>query len=311
MRIVFLAAAALLYTACTHSPAPPVAPAASNIQSSPDTSHAAHAAPITEPTKVADIQQVNPSVAPQKTAPAKLQKVVPEQAQPVMPIATPATPTAPLPLPPDHQPWSELLQRHVDVAGKVDYKGFKSEAASLNAYCDSLAAHPPAENWTRQEVLAYWLNAYNAFTIKLIVDNYPIKSILRLDGGKTWDVRRIRLGDKRYSLNQIENEIIRPQFQEPRIHFALNCAARSCPPLYNRAFEANQLETQLQIRTRLFLNNKNYNSVTSDNLRLSKIFDWYSKDFGSITSFIQPFVDISINPKASISFNEYDWDLND
>ncbi|MBK8705831.1 MAG: DUF547 domain-containing protein [Saprospiraceae bacterium] len=105
--------------------------------------------------------------------------------------------------------------------------------------------------------MAFWINVYNVFTIKLIADNYPLKSIMNLDGGKTWDVERIKIGGELYSLNQIENEIIRPQFKDPRIHFALNCAAKSCPPLYDKAYLPSQLDQQLDERTRSFVNSTN------------------------------------------------------
>ena len=311
MRILFLAGILLFYTACTQTPAPP----ASSISTSPDTASTVTAAPAAVLPEATEPQRVSPGPTPPAPVKPRPIRSKAEQAATTTVIPNgpaPAPPAAPpLPTPPDHRPWTELLQRHVDAAGKVNYKGFKSEMPMLLAYCDSLAAHPPADNWSRNERLTYWINAYNAFTVRLIADNYPLKSILQLDGGKTWDVRRIRLGDKRYSLNQIENEIIRPQFQEPRIHFALNCAARSCPPLFNRAFEADQLENQLQTRTRLFLNNKSYNIIESGKLRLSKIFDWYSKEFGDIPAFIQPFTSTTLNPKASVAFNEYDWDLNE
>ena len=313
MRILFLAGTIVLFTACTQAPAPP-APIPSSIATIPDTARTAPAAVVPE---TAEMQRVSSGTTPSAPAVAKARPTQSSAVQATTTTTISAAPTPapavapPVPTPPDHRPWSELLQRHVDAAGKVNYKGFKHDMPMLLAYCDSLVAHPPSDNWSRNERLSYWINAYNAFTVRLIVDNYPLKSILQLDGGKTWDVRRIRLGDKRYSLNQIENEIIRPQFQEPRIHFALNCAARSCPPLFNRAFEADQLEAQLQTRTSLFLNNKDFNNIQSGKLRLSKIFDWYSKDFSDLRAFLQPYLSLTINPNASISFNEYDWDLNE
>ena len=87
-----------------------------------------------------------------------------------------------------------------------------------------------------QKKMAYWINVYNAFTIKMIVDNYPVSSITKLHGGKPWDVKWIELGEKKYSLNEIEHNILRPQFKDARIHFAVNCAAQSCPPILNKAW---------------------------------------------------------------------------
>ena len=155
-----------------------------------------------------------------------------------------------------HEGWNALLQKHVSENGVVDYKGFKADKADLDAYLEALSENVPTKETARDEALAYWINAYNAFTVDLITRNYPTKSILRFDNGKTWDVKRIKLGGEKYSLNQIENEIIRPQFKEPRIHFAVNCAAQSCPPLANEAFTASNLEQLLDARARAFINNK-------------------------------------------------------
>jgi hypothetical protein len=167
------------------------------------------------------------------------------------------------------------------------------------------------ELWSRVEKIAYWINAYNAFTIKLILDNYPTKSILNFDGGKTWDVRRIRLNDKKYSLNNIENDILRPQFKDPRIHFAINCAARSCPPLWNHAFTPENLSAALEARTSAFINDKKYNTLASTRAQISKIFDWYRTDFGDLKKFLNKYSDTKLKNTAAVEFNEYNWDLND
>ena len=216
-----------------------------------------------------------------------------------------------LPAPGLHNVWNKLLGKYVSATGKVNYKGFKSERPALAAYLQSLAANPPADAWSRAEKMAYWINAYNAFTIDLILDNYPVSSILKLDGGKTWDVKRITLGGKKYGLNQIENEILRPQFKDPRIHFALNCAAQSCPPLYNKAYTAKNLERALEQRTRQFINDIKYNSLTSAKASVSKIFEWYAVDFGDLKSFLNQYAAVKLNDNATIVFGEYDWDLNE
>jgi len=210
-----------------------------------------------------------------------------------------------------HAGWDSLLQQYVSETGQVNYKGLKASPDALAAYCRSLAENTPQENWSRDEKLAYWINAYNAFTMKLIVDNYPTASILRFDGGKTWDVKRISLGGKKYSLNQIENEIIRPQFKEPRIHFAINCAAKSCPPLYNRAFTAENLEGNLEGRAKLFINNSRYNTISATKASVSKIFDWYGADFGDLKKYLNRYAATPLRPSATVIFNDYDWDLNE
>lgn len=232
---------------------------------------------------------------------------------PVAPTEISASaPTNPeLPAPGLHDAWNKLLGRHVNDSGKVDYKGFKKDKPALNVYLQALAANPPADAWSRADKMAYWINAYNAFTIDLILDNYPVSSILNLDGGKTWDVKRIALGGKKYSLNQIENEILRPQFKDPRIHFALNCAARSCPPLYNKAFTAKNLERALEQRTRQFINDANRNTLTAEKALVSKIFEWYATDFGDLKSFLNQYAAVKLNDNATITFREYNWDLNE
>lgn len=210
-----------------------------------------------------------------------------------------------------HDAWNRLLGKHVSAAGKVNYKGFKADQQALDAYLQQLAANPPAGTWPRADQMAYWINAYNAFTIDLIVDNYPVSSILKLDGGKTWDVKRIVLGGKKYSLNQIENEILRPEFKDARIHFALNCAARSCPPLYNKAFTAKNLERALEQRTRQFVNDARFNAISAGKASVSKIFEWYAADFGDLKTFLNKYANVKLNTGAQIGFQEYIWELNE
>jgi hypothetical protein len=224
---------------------------------------------------------------------------------------TPAQPSTSNASLPNHLPFDSLLQKHVSTDGKVNYKGLKADKAMLDAYCLSLGANPVQNDWTKAEQMAYWINAYNAFTLKLIVDNYPTKSILNFDGGKTWDVRRIKLGDKKYSLNNLENDILRPQFKDPRIHFAINCAAKSCPPLWNHAYTPENLETTLEARTRDFVNQSKYNTLSANRGQVSKIFDWYGADFGDLKKFLNQYSDVKLKTTATIVFNEYNWDLNE
>lgn len=211
---------------------------------------------------------------------------------------------------PAHDSWRILLQKHVNSAGKVDYAGFKSDRARLQAYLKTLADNPPRETWRREEKMAYWINAYNAFTVDLIAGHFPLKSILDLDGGKTWDVPRIALGDKKYSLNQIEHEILRAQFQDARIHFAINCAAQSCPPLWNKAYTAENLEKTLEARTRQFINTPFYNDLQGNPPAVSQLFEWYAADFGDLRAFLNRYGKIKIPENARIRFKPYDWGLN-
>ncbi len=210
----------------------------------------------------------------------------------------------------DHSAWDQLLRKYVSQTGTVNYKGFKSDQKALKAYLKELRENPVQENWTKAEKMAYWINAYNAFTIQLIVDNYPVSSIMDLHGGKAWDVEWIELGNKKYTLNNIENDILRPKYKDARIHFAVNCAARSCPPLLNRAWTAANLERYFEQQAKSFINNSRYNKLSSDAVQISKIFEWYAGDFGNIVDYLNKYAEVKINKNAKVSYLEYDWKLN-
>lgn len=210
-----------------------------------------------------------------------------------------------------HAVWNDLLQKFVSTSGVVNYKAFKKSEATLDQYLSLVSSNSPKSNWTKNEKLAYWINAYNAFTIKQILKNYPISSITKLDNGKTWDVKWIKIEKNIYSLNDIENTIIRKEFKEPRIHFALNCAAKSCPPLLNKAWTAANLETNLDQRTRSFIQDPLFNSIESNKAQVSKLFDWYKSDFGDIISFLNKYSKLQLNSNAVINFNDYNWLLNE
>ncbi len=215
-----------------------------------------------------------------------------------------------LPAPPDHTAWNTLLQEFVSSSGEVNYQGLKGAADRVEAYLSSLANNTPQADWGRREAMAYWINTYNAFTVKLILDNYPVNSIRDIDGGNPWDRKWINLDGVTYSLNQIEHEILRPRYGDARIHFAVNCAAKSCPPLHNQAFTASNLNSSLDRLTRRFINDPNQNTVSEQALELSKIFDWYGDDFDTLTEYIDQYTDFEVASDASISFKEYDWRLN-
>ncbi len=210
---------------------------------------------------------------------------------------------------PDHSTFDALLQKYVSEKGAVDYAGFKKDEAALDKYCATLAKAIPAKDWNKDASLAYWINAYNAFTIKLILKNYPVKSITDISKGKPWDEKWIKLGSQTYSLNNIENDIIRPTYKEPRIHFALNCAAVSCPPLANKAFTAVNLESMLATRTIAFVNSS-ANDLTGSKIQVSKIFDWYGEDFGNVVSFLNKYANKKVSSAATVGYKDYDWKLN-
>lgn len=211
----------------------------------------------------------------------------------------------------DHHKWNALLQKHVTVNGKVDYEGFKKDIKSLQAYLDELSVNVPQKSWTKKAILAYWINAYNAFTVKLILDNYPVKSIK--DINDPWGKKFFVLGNKKYSLEEIEHEILR-KMNEPRIHFAINCASFSCPKLANYAYTEDKLEMQLETAAKTFVNDKTKNIITSDKIEISKIFDWFTGDFktnGTLIDFLNQYSTVKINRDAKIKYKDYNWSLNE
>ena len=208
-----------------------------------------------------------------------------------------------------HDVFDNLLKKYVSASGEVDYKGLKKDEATLDNYLKTLAAKIPDKTWSKDASLVYWINAYNAFTIKLMLKNYPLKSITDLDAGKPWDVAWIELGGKKYSLNNIENDIIRPQYKEPRIHFAVNCAAKSCPPMNNAAFTEANLNELLESRAKNFINSS-ANDISAASIKISKIFDWYKDDFGNVINFLNKYSNTKINSGAKIEYKNYDWSLN-
>ncbi|PHI20012.1 hypothetical protein CEQ90_09730 [Lewinellaceae bacterium SD302] len=212
---------------------------------------------------------------------------------------------------PSHAAWNNLLTSNVSSDGSVNYSGLKNREQKLDEYLETLKNSHPNATWPRNVSKAYWLNAYNAFTIKLILDNYPVNRITDLYGGKPWDVKWIELGSKKYSLNNIEHQVIRPTYNDPRIHFAVNCAAASCPPLHNKAFTANGLDATLTSLTKRFINNPAYNDIGSEEAVVSKIFEWYAEDFGDLQKYLNTYSTTQLEEKAKISFKEYNWSLND
>ncbi len=198
----------------------------------------------------------------------------------------------------------------MSATGGVNYNGFKSDKRKLDEYVLQLEKFPPQRNWSREKEMAYWINAYNAWTIKVILENYPVNSITDIDGGKTWKVKRVKSGSNTYSLDEVENAILRPKFKDARIHFAVNCAAKSCPPLWNRAWTTDNLERQLEIQTKKFINNSAYNTYSKKEASISRIFEWYAEDFGDIRTYLNKYLDSPIKDNAKIKYSEYDWALN-
>lgn len=210
-----------------------------------------------------------------------------------------------------HTPWNVLLQKHVDTDGNVNYKNFLKDKQALQDYLDYLAKNEPQKNWSKAEGLAYYINLYNAATVLLILEHYPLESIKDINSpwGKEW----VAIGSKTYSLGDIEHKILR-KMDEPRIHFAINCASYSCPKLWNKAFTAADLESQLTAVTKDFVSDTKRNSIAEKEVGLSNIFKWYKKDFtenGSLTDYINKYSKTKISADANISYLKYDWSLNE
>ena len=218
-----------------------------------------------------------------------------------------------------HDQWTNLLKTYVTTEGYVDYKGIKEHESELDAYLTVLSKNHPTSDWDKNDQLAFWINAYNAFTVKLIVKNYPVVSIKDLGGSiykvnTPWDEKFIHIGEETYDLNNIEHGIIRKEFSDPRIHFAVNCASISCPPLRNEAYVGSKLNAQLDDQAKRFINDASKNKIAKNKAQLSKIFTWFKGDFTasglSIAEFINQYSTVKMTEKMKVTYFDYDWNLN-
>lgn len=210
----------------------------------------------------------------------------------------------------DHTGYNNLIAIYVSDEGSVNYNGFKRNWGTLRNYIKDLGENMPKDNWTKEDKLSYWMNAYNAMTIDLILRNSPLESIK--DIKNPWKQRFWKLGKKYYNLNEIEHKILR-KMGDPRIHFGINCASFSCPPLLNEAFTADKVDKQLDNLAKRFVNDKKRNTITANSIEISKIFNWFAKDFetnGSVIDFLNKYSDVSISTNAKKKYKDYDWSLN-
>jgi hypothetical protein len=219
----------------------------------------------------------------------------------------------------DNRIYAELLQEHVR-AGQVDYKGFKAQEAKLDRFLAALA-RLDVDTLSRDEQFAVYVNAYNGWTIKLILQKYPkIESIRELGifNSGPWKQKIVPLNGQALSLDHIEHAILRPRFKDPRVHFAINCAAKSCPPLRAEPFQGDRLDQQIEEATRSFLNNSKSHRLDGDIFYVSKIFDWFGQDFNhDILGFYLQYAEGDLKNQLEarqdslkIDFLDYDWGLN-
>ncbi len=243
--------------------------------------------------------------------------------------------------------YADVLKNYVDDAGMVNYKKLKARPEKLEAFIAAMSRLDTSsyDRWKEKEQIAFWLNAYNALTLKAIIDNYPIKSsffrsrvwpknsILQIPG--VWDKITFRVTGQNLTLGHIEDKILRVKFDEPRIHMALVCAAMGCPPLRNEPYTGEKLDEQLDDQTRRFLTNPAKFKIERGNntLHLSSIFDWFAGDFvkkhspasnigkhkekaSAVLNFIAPHLgeahkDYVLAGKFKIKHVKYDWSLNE
>jgi hypothetical protein len=243
---------------------------------------------------------------------------------------------------PAHAAWTTLLRKHVRLlrggqASQVHYAGMAADRAALKSYLDALSAVPPAAfaAWSRAERQAFLINAYNAYTVELILTRFPdLKSIKDLGSVLTspWKRKWIALLGATVSLDDIEHAMLRKRgdYDDPRVHFAVNCASIGCPALREEAFVAARLDAQMDEQTLRFMGDRTRNRFNAQRgrLELSKIFDWYGGDFqlghrgiGSLRAFAGRYADLLADAPADrerirsgtvdIAFADYDWALND
>ncbi len=228
----------------------------------------------------------------------------------------------------DHRLWDSLLKKYCDDRGFVNYRAWKAsptDVGQLDKYLAQLSTANPALNANKANQFAYWINAYNAVTVKGILREYPTTSIrnhtAKVVGYNIWHDLLLPVGGENFSLDQIEHKVLRPM-GDPRIHFAIVCASIGCPPLLNEAYTGEKLDAQLDHSARQFFADPNKFAATSNGvLQLSQILQWFAKDFGANQNAqlrtIAPYLptpaaqSLATSGRARVTYLEYDWGLND
>ena len=219
----------------------------------------------------------------------------------------------------DVEAWDALLKANVKD-GKVNYKGF-ADSPDFAAFVAAIGTTDPATLPSDDARLAFWINAYNALTISGVLaagEGVTSVSTIKPDFG-FFKSKDYTVGGKKLALNDIENEIIRPTFKDPRVHAALNCASISCPPLQPFAFTADKVRDQLQTAMQAFVLDRSRNGIdaAAKTVQLSSIFDWYKADFeaaGGVKAYLKGFLkdeaEKAALDAATLAFAPYDWNLN-
>lgn len=215
----------------------------------------------------------------------------------------------------DHSNYETLLQKYVNEAGFVDYKGLATEQTKLKSYLRYLGTNPPKKDWETGEQFAYYINLYNAATLDLILDNNMPESIKDIDGplGQVWIKKYIAVDGKEYSLADLEKGVLQ-DMGDPRIHFAINCASYSCPKLMRTAYTGKNVDELMTRAAKEFVNSDKNDLSDPNNPKLSSIFKFYPKDFraagGTIIDYVNMYANQKINPDVTITYKDYDWSLN-
>ncbi len=226
----------------------------------------------------------------------------------------------------NHVAWDYLLDTYLRRSGNANLFAYGAvtpeDKALLDEYVASLAG-VPISRYARDEQLAYWINFYNALTVKVVLDNYPVKSIREIDSflrlGGPWDEKRVAVEGQALSLDDVEHRIIRPIWRDPRVHYALNCAAKGCPNLPAVAFTARNTDALLDAGARAYINDSRGARLNGRDLYVSSLYKWYREDFGGneagvlahLMQYAAPALRARLAEVKRIAGDGYDWDLND
>ena len=223
----------------------------------------------------------------------------------------------------EHQAWDQLLRKHVVVldggkASQLSYAGMAQSRKALKSYLDGLSRVSEAEfrSWPRAGQMAFLINAYNAFTVEKILTRYPDIRSIRDFGrffGNPFKDEFFSLFGRKFTLDRIEHDTLRKEYRDPRIHYAVNCAAVGCPMLREEAYVAARLEQQLDEQAVRFLSDRTRNRVAGGRLEVSRIFDWFQEDFEPRETYFARYAAVLglTGGVPPLSFLDYDWSLND